>query len=128
MKVWRDFKKNEQGFTFIEIVVGLIILAIGLLAIASMQITSIKGSAFSSHLTQASILAQDQLEYLKNLSFDHPDLNSGKHNEGQVSDTIFSREYEVVEDTGNMLKTIIVTIQWNDHGKHSISFSTIRTK
>ncbi len=128
MRVGRAFRKNEQGFTFIEIVAGLIILAIGLLAIASMQITSIKGSSFSSHMTQASILAQDRLEYLKNLSFNHPDLSQGKHDEGQVSDTIFSREYEIIEDTGNSLKTITITIQWDDHGKHSVSFSTIRAK
>lgn len=121
-------KIHENGFTFIEVIAGLIVLAIGLIAIASMQITAIKGSAFSSHMTQASILAQDQLEYLKNLSFDHPDLSSGKHNEDQIIETIFSREYEIVEDTGNSLKTITVTIQWNDHGKHNVSFSTIRTE
>lgn len=128
MEFGRAFKKNEQGFTFIEIVAGLLVLAIGLIAIASMQITSIRGSAFSSHMTQASILAQDQLEYLKNLPFDHPDLNSGIHNEDQIVETIFSREYEVVEDSANSLKRITVTIRWNDHGKHSVSFSTIRAK
>lgn len=128
MWVGEVYKKGERGFTLIEVIAGLIVLAIGLIAIASMQITAIKGSAFSSHMTQAAILAQDQLEYLKNLPFDHPDLSSGNHDEGQIPNTTFSRTYEVVEDTGNSLKTITVTIQWYDHGKHNVSFSTIRTE
>ncbi len=117
-----------KGFTLTEVLIGLVILAAGILAIAAMQITSIKGSYFSSHLTQATFLAQDKLEYLKNLSYSNSDLSSGPHNEGTIPGTIFSRQYNIAEDAGNSIKTITVTVQWEDRGSHSIPFSTIRSK
>ena len=107
---------------------GLIILAIGLLGIATMQITATKGGYFSSNVTQATIFAQDKLEYFKNLSYSDSHLSNGLHHEGTISGTIFSRVVNVVEDAGNSMKTITVTIQWTDRGNHSISFSTIRSK
>ncbi len=109
-------------------VAGLVILAIGLLGIASMQVTSIKGGYFSNNVTQATILAQDKLEYLKNLSYSDSNLSSGQHNEGIISGTIFSRVYNVLEDAGNSMKTITVTVSWTDRANHNISFSTIRSK
>ena len=120
--------RKPKGFTLIEVVTGLIILAIGLLGIASMQITSIKGGHFSNNMTKAIFLAQDKLEYLKNLSYSDSNLSNGQHNEGTISGTIFSRVHNVVEDVGNSMKTITVTVQWTDRGNQSISFSTIRSK
>jgi type IV pilus assembly protein PilV len=120
--------RKPKGFTLVEVMVGLVILAIGLLAIAAMQVTSTKGGYFSNNVTQATILAQDKLEYLKNLSYSDSNLSSGEHNEGIISGTIFSRVYNVLEDAGNSIKTITVSVQWTDQGNHSISFSTIRSK
>jgi len=120
--------RKQNGFTLIEVVAGLIILAIGLLGIATMQITSTKGGYFSSNVTQATIFAQDKLEYLRNLSYNDSHLSNGLHNEGTISGTLFSRMVNVVEDAGNSMKTITVTVQWADRGNHRISFSTIRSK
>jgi len=119
---------SRKGFTLAEVLIGLVILAVGILAIAAMQITSIKSGYFSSHVTQATIFAQDKLEYLRNLSYKDSDLSSGQHNEGILPGTVFSRQYNIVEDAGNSTKTITVTVQWTDRGNHSISFSTIRSK
>jgi type IV pilus assembly protein PilV len=119
---------SRKGFTLAEVLIGLVILAVGILALAAMQITSIKGGYFSSHVTQATIFAQDKLEGLKNLSYKDSDLSSGQHNEGILPGTVFSRQYNIAEDAGNSTKTITITVQWTDRGNHSISFSTIRSK
>ena len=119
---------RKKGFTLTEVLVGLVILAVGILALAAMQITSTKGGSFSNHLTQATVFAQDKLEHLKNLSYSHSNLGSGQHDEGILSGTIFSRQYNIEEDAGNSMKTITVTVRWTDRADHRISFSTNRSK
>lgn len=118
---------NKKGFTLVEVLVGLVILAIGLLAIAGMQITSVKGNFFSNNITQASILAQSRLEELKNLDVNHGDLSLGTHDEGVVQG-IFSRQYTVNLVPGTSMLSIVVTVRWRDNSDHSVSFSTIRAE
>ena len=82
--------QTTNGFSLIEVLVGLIFLAIGLLGIASMQITSVRGGFFSVNLTQASYHGQDGLETLKSLPLPGgnwpPSLSEGQHNFGQTPD------------------------------------------
>ncbi len=123
-------KRFSSGFTLIEVLVGLIILAIGLLAIAGMQVTSVRGNFFSNNITQASILAQNRLEELRNLDVSHADLSIGTHEEGvvQTVSTDFSRQYTVALVPGTTMLSIVVTVRWRDNSDHSVSFSTIRAQ
>lgn len=71
--------KKQSGFTLIEVMIALVILAAGLLALATMQIVSIRSNAFSSEMTYSTMLAQQQLENLRNLPYDNTNLDSGTH-------------------------------------------------
>ena len=119
---------DKKGFTLIEMLIGLVLLAIGLLAIAGMQLTSVRGNFFSGNLTQASILAQDRLEALRQLDFNAPDLSPGTHDEGTLGGTIFTRRYVVAVVPGTTMLNITVTVSWRDSTDHSISFSTVRAQ
>jgi len=119
---------DQKGFSLLEVLIGLIILSIGLLAIAGMQVTAIRGNFFSSNLTQASILAQDRMEILRNLDISHADLSVGTHHEGTIGTTIFTREYTVSLVPWTTMLDIIVTVRWRDESDHSISFSTVRAQ
>jgi type IV pilus assembly protein PilV len=121
------FKKN--GFSLIEVLIALIFLAIGLLAMASLQVTSVRGNFFSNNLMQATYIAQDRLEFLKNLPLDAPSLGPGNHEDGttQVADLLFNRSYSVENDPNGYLKMNYL-VRWNDGSDHSISFSTIRSQ
>jgi type IV pilus assembly protein PilV len=121
---------NKKGFTLIEVLVGLVILAIGLLAIASMQVTSVRGNFFSNYLTQASYVGQDRLEFLDSLDYSsssNNELLAGNHNDGTttISGIVFNRSYTVNDLNG--YKIINYTIRWNDGVNRSIVFSTIRS-
>jgi type IV pilus assembly protein PilV len=119
---------DKKGFTLIEVLIGLVILAFGLLAIAGMQITSVKGNFFSSNMTQASILAQDRMEVLRNLNWGDAGLSVGTHNDGTISGTIFARQYAVSIVPGTTMLNITVTVTWRDSSDHTISFSTVRSQ
>ena len=118
---------NKKGFTLIEVLVGLVLLAIGLLAIAGMQITSVKGNFFSHYLTQASYVGQDRLEFLNHLPIDDAQLQPGNYNDGTVtiSGIVFNRAYTVA--INGDFRTITYTVSWNDGVNRRISFSTIRS-
>jgi type IV pilus assembly protein PilV len=62
--------KQSKGFTLIEVMIALVILAAGLLALATMQIVSVRSNAFSSEMTYASMLGQRYLEDVRNMNYD----------------------------------------------------------
>ncbi len=127
---------NQQGFSLLEVLIGLAILAVGLLAVAALQTTSVRGNFFSHNLMQATYIAQDRLEFLKNLPFTHPDLAPGNYTDGttRVPDIeggiIFNRSYRVTEvkDPNGNYRRIDYTVTWNDGVDHRISFSTVRSQ
>ncbi len=116
---------NSKGFSLIEVLIGLVILAFGLLAIAGLQIASTRGNFFSNNLMQATYIAQDRLEFLQNLSSDQ--LNAGNYNDGSVTvgEIVYNRSYTITAN-GN-LRIINYTVSWNDGTQHTVSFSTIRS-
>jgi len=120
--------KKQSGFSLIEVLIGLVFLAIGLLAMAGLQAASIRGNTFSNNLMQATYVAQDRLEFLKNLPFDSSELQAGNYNLTPItiSGVNFNQSYTVVVN-GN-LKTINYTVTWNDGINHIITFSTIRSQ
>ena len=66
---------KQQGFTLIEILIAIAILALGLLAVATMQIRAIKTNAIASSISQGLTLGQAKVEELMNLSYSHSDLD-----------------------------------------------------
>lgn len=119
---------NKKGFSLIEVLVGLVLLGIGLLAIAGMQVTSVRGNFFSSNITQASVLAQDRLETLRNLAYGDAALTAANHNDGVIPGTIFTRDYDVSVIPGTTMLSITVRVRWRDTTDHVISFSTVRSE
>ena len=125
----RSMVVKKDGFSLIEVLIALIFLAVGLLAIASLHVTSVRGNFFSNNLMQATYVAQDQLEYLESLSFDDPLLSTGDHPDGatNISGIDFNRTYRVDLLSGN-LKSVKYTVSWNDGANHNISFSTRKSQ
>jgi len=117
---------NKNGFTLLEVLIGIVILAIGLLAIAGMQVTSIRGNFFSKNITEASYVAQDRMEFLNNLPMDAAQLQPGNYNDPTqtYSGVAFNPSYSVVDNGG--LRIINYVVRWNDGVNRTITISTIR--
>ena len=59
-------RKNEKGFTLIEVMISMVILAVGVLGLAPLMVLSIYSNTYSQDLTRATAVAQDRIEQLKN--------------------------------------------------------------
>jgi len=57
---------SNRGFTLIEILVALVLFALGALSLARMQIFSVRGASFGREAMAATASAQAQMEALRN--------------------------------------------------------------
>lgn len=56
---------KQQGFTLVEILVTMVVVAIGLLGFAGLQVTSLKNNHTSLMRSQATLLADDIVESMR---------------------------------------------------------------
>ena len=63
---WREY--GQHGFSMVEVLVAILLLTIGLLALAKMQTQAVASNSFGSQLTEATFLAQDKVEELRLLN------------------------------------------------------------
>jgi prepilin-type N-terminal cleavage/methylation domain-containing protein len=73
------FKSNDNGFTLIEILISILLFSIGILAVSSLQLNSIKGNTQANSFTIAGSAASNHSESLKALRFNDPQLDDGLH-------------------------------------------------
>ena len=120
--------QSKKGFSLLELLIVLVILSVGLLGAAEMQVASISGNAFSSNVTVATGLAQNKIEELKKLPNSDATLSAGDHYEGTLPGTpIFSRSYNV-NDLSAEVKQVTVSVRWTDKAQHTITLSTMKAK
>ncbi len=106
---------SDQGFTLIEIMAAVTIFAIGLLALAAIQVQTIQGNAYSHGMTEATGLAQGMIEDLLGRDYESdPDLQPGSH---QALNGRYTLDWTVAEDaTYSLTKTIAVEVSWQEKG------------
>ena len=118
-----------KGFTLIEVLIVLAIFSIGILAVAAMQVTSTKGNASARRITEATALAENQIENLMQLSYDHADLNPA-NNPHQSIQGPYTVNWNVTEidldaDGTNDSKTVNVAVNWSYGRDRSVSIQYI---
>ena len=122
------FEKSEQGFTLIEVLIAMSIFAVGILAVATMQISFVQGNASSRRYTEASILAGDRAEQLMALSYDDPDLDPAGNPHQEDGGNNYTVMWTIVEDIPlTNTKTISIAVVWKYRGfNKSVTLNCIR--
>lgn len=98
----------------------MVVMSVGLLAIAGMQISSIKANGQASHITRATALIEEKLDGYKSMAYADIDDQNGTRDNFIWTTTVDANT------PANDLKTITVAVTWQDSkGPHTISFGTI---
>jgi len=124
----RSKQMTNEGFTLVEVMIGMAIFLIGFLAVGSMQIAAINGNAGAREATEAATRATSQLETLIALPFES--IDDG----GPVTDPdgAYRVSWEVLdefESPSTVLpntKTITVTVTWEQRGPRSFEVTYMK--
>lgn len=90
-------KMHQEGFTMIEVLVALLILAVGIMGLSAMQLTSLKVNQGAYYRSQASILASDILDRMR---ANRDGLDAGNYDSLDTSATIPSAQSCISATTG----------------------------
>ena len=104
---------TAAGFTLIEVLVALLIFAIGFLAIASLQATYIGDNASARMQTEATSMAVQVIEQLRALPFDHAEMDPAANPHQPPAGSIIGYNVQwVVADNSpvNNTKTVYITV------------------
>ena len=123
MKTKLKKEREEKGFTLLEVMIAISILSFGILAIASMQTSSIYGNSVANRLTEGTSWAGNKMEELLTIPDTDVGLSSGTHGPETVMSGVnrYDVNWEVIDsvDPSDPLadaKLIIVTVTWQDKG------------
>jgi len=113
---------GENGFTILEVLIAISIFAIGLLAVAALQITAFQGNRVGDELTKATMLAQMQVEALKGADFSSATLVPGNYvdannpiDETGANGGRFTRTWTIANNTA-FSRLVTVTVGWTTMG------------
>ena len=114
-------KARRQGFTLLEVMIAISLLAVGLLALAAMQIQAMKGGRAGVVDTYATTLAQDRIERLQRLTWADVGPTSGWTTATSVSHPTngqgYQLQWQIADVVANWTRSVDVRVTWNAPGR-----------
>ena len=122
--------KNEQGFSLLEVVVALMIMAGGFLAVLNLFSGSVRSVDFSGQYLKAVTLANSKMNELEIQNFKVDDSSGNFKNEENYRWEVDISPYDSDlnnEESGIQLQKILLKVLWNDDGHtRNIELATLR--
>ena len=122
--------RSQRGLTLVEMMIAMIILSIGLLGVAGLQVRAITEGSGGRHLSEASAMARNRVEELGRLAWDDTDLDDSTG--AWVTDptpitgldgvayTLADRiDWDDADPAEVQLKSIEVRVTWNDEKRQN---------
>jgi type IV pilus assembly protein PilV len=113
--------RSESGFSLIEVLIGISIFAIGMLAVARMQMYSVRNTTVGNVTSQATMLAHQKMEEIKTTRFADLAALEEENNLDEDGNTgtggIFNRTTTITApldaDLALHARQVQVQVQWN---------------
>ncbi len=108
-------KREQGGFTLIEVLVSLVLGAIAMIGVMALYRTQTNASSFSRRSTEATMLAEDQLERIRTQVSTGSATTSSLDETGKVvTGGVFTRTFDVT--AGVNYDDVKVTVTWQEEG------------
>ena len=124
------FWQNEKGFSLLEVVVALAILAGGFLVVLNLFSGSVRSVDFSGQYLKGVTLANSKINELEMLNFEPDELSGNFKNEESYRWEVDISPYDSDlnnEESGIQLQKILLKVLWNDDGHtRNIELATLR--
>ena len=105
-------KQSERGFTLIEVMIVVTLLAVGILAAASMQINAMQGNATAKRQTEASQLLANVSEEINRMPY--ADAVEGVTEQTLHNYTITTTMGPVSTFSGATARKVTAAVTWTD--------------
>jgi prepilin-type N-terminal cleavage/methylation domain-containing protein len=131
--VYRQTSDSVRGFSFVEVLVALVIFSFLVIGVLMMTSMNIKSDSYTQHHTKAVQLAESGLELLRRVDYttDLPNYDGVSaisfSDYGQIPNYLdFRRRLQVI--WGAEISTLVVTVNWRTLRKDSppMVLSTMR--
>ena len=126
---------RRKGTTLIEVMFALIVLAIGIVAVARVFPSAAKAQIKSRMLTSGTYYAREKIEELGALAWSDTALTAGRHPGGTATEGLgasgaWNRYYDVTVMSAPLtdLKKVTVTVSWYQGGNRSTTTTTYLRK
>lgn len=108
-------RRRGVGFTMIEVMVALLLTAIAASGIIALFMVQTRSSGYSRHATEATILAQDEMERLRAMNINAGSGTASGLNEFGQTGGIFTRSWAITASAGSHLD-VTVSVSWDEDG------------
>jgi type IV pilus assembly protein PilV len=96
----RGLHGSNRGFTLVEMMVALVLFGIGMMALAQTLPQGISFRDKARRMTVATSMAQEGIERLRDLPFNHADLAGGAHTDpDNPVEGAYVRRWAIQDDT-----------------------------
>ena len=118
---------DDSGISFIDLMLALVVLTIGVLALMDLQVIATRSNASSKSTVIAISLAEENMETIKNKPFASIVSQAPTTWTDPVTGVIYTTTATVTNNQPiNGVKKVDVTVTWSDKaGAHTIPMATV---
>lgn len=129
----KNMMHDERGYSLVELIVSVLMFALGFLGVTKMQQHAIMGNSFSLQMGNALNIVDTQVERLRGLSVADADLVLGNHNASPVEEkgVVYNLTWSVsTTDLGPTVdaREVDLVVTWTEKGNsHSITMNMYKS-
>lgn len=119
----RDDRRHERGMSLVELLIALVVLAIGIMAVGQLYPQGARSQVQDRLTVAANYYAQEKLEELTGRTWSNPLLTVGRHPAGTATESLANGQWQRWYDVSIMaspldnLKKVVVSVSYQGAGR-----------